>query len=200
MVLRRIEYRIPREVVCESHKQPVFIVIAARNHRNSIEFAAGKSRADCLCKQCSIHERIQGEWLLCDHRRGGHGTQTRSRLARASNTIGNHGTRGYTFAACRFPLRQCNDVGKVVLEFEIRSAFRYRPTEQARCEGRCELCIDTWSARRLAKYGYSIWIAAKARDVPANPLERELLIHQPIVAIEMSFGVYRGLGKESQIT
>jgi hypothetical protein len=56
------------------------------------------------------------------------------------------------------------------------------------------------SACRLAEYGYSIRIAAKTRDVPANPPECELLIHQPIVAVEMPFGIYRGLGKESQIT
>jgi hypothetical protein len=79
--------------------------------------------------------------------------------------------------------------GKVVLEFRVRSAFRYRPNEQACRKGRCELGIDAKSTRRLTEYGYSIRIAAKACDVPANPLERELLIHQPIVTMEMVFGI-----------
>jgi len=67
-------------------------------------------------------------------------------------------------------------------------------------QGGCELGVDALSACRLAEYCYSIRITAKTRDVPANPPECELLVHQPIVAVEMPFGIYRGLGKESQIT
>ena len=42
-------------------------------------------------------------------------------------------------------------------------------------------------------------VAAKARDVPVDPLERELLIHEPIVALEMILSVDCGLGEESQV-
>src|SRR5208337_1710456 len=154
---------------------------------------------DRLRKQCSVHERILRARLYCDQTRGWHGTQTRSRLAGASDTIRNRGARWYTFAARRFRRRQRDNEEIVVLEFQIRSSFRYRPAEQACCKGRCELGIHALPARRLTEYRYPVRIAAKARDVIANPLERELLIHQPIVAIEMAFGIYRGLGKESQI-
>src|ERR1700691_2579105 len=175
-------------------------MIGTRDHWHLVEFSAGKCRADTLCKQRSIDERIHREWLPGDHRRGGYGAQTRGFLVAASDAIGDRGARGHTSGARCFGLRQRNNVGKVVLEFRVRSAFGYRSTEQARDQGRCEIGIDALSARRLAEYRDSMRIAAKGRDVPANPLERELLIHQPIVALEMVFSIDRGLGKESQIT
>ena len=60
--------------------------------------------------------------------------------------------------------------------------------------------IDTLTARRFAEYRYSIGIAAKACNVPADPLQCELLVHQPIVAIEVAFGIYCRLRKEPQVT
>src|ERR1700677_2049452 len=174
-------------------------MIGTRNHWHLVEFSAGKCRAGRLCKQRSVYERIHREWLSGDHCRGGYGAQTRGFLVGASDTIGNRGARGYTCGARCFGLRQRNNVGKVVLELRVRSAFGDRPTEQARHQGRCEIGIDALSARRLAEYRDSMRVAAKGCDVPANPLERELLIHQPIVALEMSFRIDRGLAKESQI-
>ena len=57
--------------------------------------------------------------------------------------------------------------------------------------------INAVPARRLTEYRYSIRIAAKACDVLTYSLERELLIHQPIVTGEMAFGVERRLCEEA---
>src|SRR5215471_15280031 len=72
--------------------------------------------------------------------------------------------------------------------------------EQACSQRRGNLGIHALSARRLPEYCDSVWIAAKPPDVPMNPFKRKLLIHQPVVAVEMAFGIYRGVRKESQVT
>ena len=56
------------------------------------------------------------------------------------------------------------------------------------------------AAGGFSEYGYSILVAAEGRDVLANPFERELLIHETVVAVEMAFGIDGRLGKESQVT
>src|SRR5215470_15032492 len=72
--------------------------------------------------------------------------------------------------------------------------------EEACRERRCQLGVHALSASRLAEYRHPTRVAAKLLYVPMNPLECELLVHQSVVAIEMAFGIYRGLSEKSQVT
>src|SRR5208283_5810824 len=58
---------------------------------------------------------------------------------------------------------------------------------------------DALSAGGLAEDGHVRWIAAKGGDIVLNPRQRQLLVHEPIVAVFMTFGIDRALSEESQI-
>ena len=95
--------------------------------------------------------------------------------------------RRHEYGTAAFARRQVNNEIEVVLKFIKRSALRYRATKQV-CRGRRrKLGIYAIPARGLTEYRHLIRIAAKACDILAYPLERKLLIHQPIVTGRMTF-------------
>ena len=79
------------------------------------------------------------------------------------------------------------------------SAFRNRSLEEALGRGRREIAVNALPAGRLAKNCYTVRIPPERGDVALDPLQGELLIHQSVVAVEVTLRIKCGVGKESQV-
>ena len=119
--------------------------------------------------------------------RTGQRPEARSRLSRAAH-------RGGARPAGRLCLRERRD------SLRVGAALGDCPLEQSLRRGRDQLRADTQPAGRLTEDRHVLRVAAEARDVVLHPLERELLVHQAVVAgvVRLGPGAQRGMREEAE--
>jgi hypothetical protein len=94
---------------CFSYKQPIFVVIAARNYRHAVELAAGEGGSWTPLEDFPVHEGIDYSWFRQNERRGRHIAQALRRLTGASDAVGQFSPGRHKGGADRFSLGQRDD-------------------------------------------------------------------------------------------
>src|SRR5262249_24452140 len=106
----------------------------------------------------------------------------------------------------RGPAPECfGESRDLQFRFRFRLAIRRtlaactdRPVKQPLAAGRDELQACVLGARRLTEEGHVLRVAAEYGDVVAHPLERGLLIEQPLVARRRAFRLETGVREETE--
>ena len=120
------------QVVLISYENSPFIMIGARGYRHLVDLTDSPSRAGRLRQQGPIHERIYHASLYSSTKVVAGTARRHAAVSLAHPTLAAIESPDGMREVPTVSDRQRYDVVKVVLEFQIRSALRYRAAEQVR--------------------------------------------------------------------
>lgn len=163
-------------------------MIRTLNQWHMVELARGKCTIQRLGKYLAVYVGSDVDTALIGKNRfDRNGAQTLGSLVAASDASG----KGDALRFCVCQCRQRELVG---------SAFDDSAMKKSRRRGRCQVREDAESTSGLAKDSYVVRVPTEGGNVPAHPLQRKLLVLDPIVARDMVGGFrtqYR-MGEEPQ--
>src|SRR6266436_1665987 len=163
-------------------------MIRTLNQWHMVELARGKCRIQGLGKYLAVYVGSDVDTaLIGKNRLDRNGAQTLGSLVAASDASSN----GDALRFCVCQCRQRELVG---------SAFDDRPIKKSRRRRRRQVGEDAESTSGLAKARYIAGVPTEGGNVPAHPLQRKLLVHDPVVARGMvgGFGTQCRMGEEAQ--